>query len=41
MHKAFAANTGIQFEIFLHKIDGMSEDYRLGTSSTHIQRRSC
>lgn len=32
MHKAFVANPGIQFEIFLHKIDGMSEDYRLGGS---------
>lgn len=32
MHKAFGANPGIQFEIFLHKIDGMSEDYRLGSS---------
>lgn len=31
MHKAFTAHPGIQFEIFLHKIDGMSEDYRLGT----------
>lgn len=30
MQKAFDANPGIQFEIFLHKIDGMSEDYRLG-----------
>lgn len=30
MQKAFDANSGIQFEIFLHKIDGMSEDYRLG-----------
>lgn len=30
MSKAFDANPGIQFEIFLHKIDGMSEDYRLG-----------
>jgi Ras-related GTP-binding protein C/D len=32
MHKAYIANPGIQFEIFLHKIDGMSEDYRLGAS---------
>ncbi|ORY84678.1 Gtr1/RagA G protein conserved region-domain-containing protein [Leucosporidium creatinivorum] len=31
MQKAFDANAGIQFEIFLHKIDGMSEDYRLDT----------
>lgn len=30
MDKAFTANPGTQFEIFLHKIDGMSEDYRLG-----------
>lgn len=30
MHKAYTANPGIQFEIFLHKVDGMSEDYRLG-----------
>ena len=30
MQKAYDANPGIQFEIFLHKIDGMSEDYRLG-----------
>lgn len=33
MHKAYTANPGIQFEIFLHKVDGMSEDYRLGASS--------
>jgi Ras-related GTP-binding protein C/D len=32
MHKAYTANAGIQFEIFLHKVDGMSEDYRLGAS---------
>jgi len=32
MHKAYTANPGIQFEIFLHKVDGMSEDYRLGAS---------
>ncbi|GAA5843349.1 hypothetical protein JCM9279_002073 [Rhodotorula babjevae] len=31
MHKAYTANPGIQFEIFLHKVDGMSEDYRLDT----------
>lgn len=31
MFTAFMKNPGIQFEIFLHKIDGMSEDYRLGT----------
>ncbi|KAK4055036.1 GTP-binding protein gtr2 [Microbotryomycetes sp. JL221] len=31
MQKAYDANPGIQFEIFLHKIDGMSEDYRLDT----------
>lgn len=31
MHKAYVANPGIQFEIFLHKVDGMSEDFRLGT----------
>lgn len=30
MHKAYTANPSIQFEIFLHKVDGMSEDYRLG-----------
>lgn len=36
MHKAYTANPGIQFEIFLHKVDGMSEDYRLGSSSTSI-----
>lgn len=30
MHKAYTANPGVQFEIFLHKVDGMSEDYRLG-----------
>ncbi|GAA5975608.1 hypothetical protein JCM5350_002667 [Sporobolomyces pararoseus] len=29
MHKAYVANPGIQFEIFLHKVDGMSEDFRL------------
>jgi len=34
MHKAYTANPGIQFEIFLHKVDGMSEDYRLGASSS-------
>lgn len=32
MHKAYTANPGIQFEIFLHKVDGMSEDYRLGAT---------
>ena len=37
MHKAFTANPGIQFEIFLHKIDGMSEDYRLGSSLPHAR----
>lgn len=31
MWKAFQANPSIQFEIFLHKVDGMSEDYRLDT----------
>ncbi|GAA5892353.1 hypothetical protein JCM6882_003648 [Rhodosporidiobolus microsporus] len=31
MHKAYTANPGVQFEIFLHKVDGMSEDYRLDT----------
>ncbi|GAA5944774.1 hypothetical protein JCM1841_001887 [Sporobolomyces salmonicolor] len=31
MHKAYTANPNIQFEIFLHKVDGMSEDYRLDT----------
>ncbi|KAM0791757.1 hypothetical protein ACM66B_004024 [Microbotryomycetes sp. NB124-2] len=31
MQKAYEANPAIQFEIFLHKIDGMSEDYRLDT----------
>ncbi|KAK4050659.1 GTP-binding protein gtr2 [Microbotryomycetes sp. JL201] len=31
MQQAYEANPGIQFEIFLHKIDGMSEDYRLDT----------
>ncbi|BGP19172.1 hypothetical protein JCM10213_005822 [Rhodosporidiobolus nylandii] len=31
MHKAYTGNPGIQFEIFLHKVDGMSEDYRLDT----------
>ncbi|KAM0750386.1 hypothetical protein T439DRAFT_251504 [Meredithblackwellia eburnea MCA 4105] len=31
MFKAWTANQGIQFEVFLHKIDGMSEDYRLDT----------
>lgn len=30
MHKAYVANPGIQFEVFLHKVDGMSEDFRLG-----------
>lgn len=30
MQKTFDAKPAIQFEIFLHKIDGMSEDYRLG-----------
>lgn len=30
MNKVWEVNSGIQFEIFLHKIDGMSEDYRLG-----------
>lgn len=29
MHKAYVANPGIQFEVFLHKVDGMSEDFRL------------
>ncbi|GAA5832716.1 hypothetical protein JCM3766R1_004309 [Sporobolomyces carnicolor] len=29
MHKAYVANPAIQFEIFLHKVDGMSEDFRL------------
>ncbi|KAI5476600.1 Ras-related GTP-binding protein C [Pseudohyphozyma bogoriensis] len=29
MKKAFDENPGIQFEIFLHKIDGMSTEYRL------------
>lgn len=36
MNKAFSANPGIQFEIFLHKIDGMSEDYRLGMLTPDI-----
>ncbi|GAA5973234.1 hypothetical protein JCM11641_006337 [Rhodosporidiobolus odoratus] len=31
MYKAYTANPGIQFEIFLHKVDGMSEDFRLDT----------
>ncbi|GAA6058777.1 hypothetical protein JCM10212_001893 [Sporobolomyces blumeae] len=31
MQKAYTANPGIQFEIFLHKVDGLSEDYRLDT----------
>lgn len=31
MWKAYSANSGVQFEIFLHKVDGMSEDYRLDT----------
>lgn len=31
MNAVYVANPSIQFEIFLHKIDGMSEDYRLGT----------
>lgn len=30
MGRAYDANPGIQFEIFMHKIDGMSEDFRLG-----------
>lgn len=30
MDKAFMANRAIQFEIFLHKIDGFGEDFRLG-----------
>jgi Ras-related GTP-binding protein C/D len=35
MFTAFNKNPGIQFEIFLHKIDGMSEDYRLGWSLSY------
>lgn len=29
MHKVYEANAQIQFEIFMHKMDGMSSDYRL------------
>ena len=36
MNKAYTANPQIQFEIFLHKIDGMSEDYRLGASTSSV-----
>lgn len=39
MFKAFKANPGIQFEIFLHKIDGMSEDYRLGKNDLWLCSR--
>ena len=38
MHKAYTANPGIQFEIFLHKVDGMSEDYRLGASIILLEK---
>lgn len=37
MHKAYTANPGIQFEIFLHKVDGMSEDYRLGAGRRSVK----
>lgn len=33
MSKAFDAKPTIQFEIFLHKIEAMSSEYRLGESS--------
>ena len=38
MHKAYVANPGIQFEVFLHKVDGMSEDFRLGASNPPLFR---
>lgn len=29
--KAFKANQAIRFEVFIHKVDGLSDDYKMET----------
>jgi len=36
--KAFKVNPGINFEVFIHKVDGLSEDYKMETQRDIHQR---
>jgi len=32
---AYRVNPNITFEVFIHKVDGLSEDYKIGKSGTN------
>lgn len=36
--KAFKLNHGIRFEVFIHKVDGLSDDYKMETQRDINQR---
>lgn len=36
--KAFKVNQGIRFEVFIHKVDGLSDDYKMETQRDIHQR---
>ena len=38
MSKAFRINPDIKFEVFIHKVDGLSDDHRIETQRDIHQR---
>lgn len=36
--KAFKVNNNIRFEVFIHKVDGLSDDYKMETQRDIHQR---
>lgn len=36
--KAFKVNQSIKFEVFIHKVDGLSDDYKMETQRDIHQR---
>jgi len=36
--RAYKVNPGIKFEVFIHKVDGLSDDYKIETQRDIHQR---